>query len=393
MPFIQFTLGTTLQIQYKVVTLNKAPELIWYTGRIIALQAICDNTARVTVNFEGTESFDECEEVFIAENNGSFVQDGKTFPHRLVINDRVGTFDNNESTQDNADGENPRRLMDRLSSMENRLTQLEQQSTLQSQSIPSLYMSLCCVLNKSLKRYKNRKHKLQTTSEELSTETWVVTQTCTYSDFKVFLQYLRTLADGLEVSGDEDQRLASPRTTISFSSFKQFCNLFSISEYNYHGLLSCYKSNKKGQLVSFKTVGTAFESTDAPSLPSILCLGGNVQNWCDENVYFSRENSHTLSTGGYACEYDHLSTRQSYVSRHTSVRDFLTCNNLSATWSIDDTTDICRPVQNGSHFIGKLVIKIPYLVFKNARLATKIHKWVRPNRNFSDSSDSSSSSY
>ena len=392
MSIMQVTLGTCVQIQYKVFTNNLPPELVWYNGEIIGLQTISNDSARVTVKFEGSESFQECEETFTADKNGSLNQDGKDFPYRLLLAERVGTDNRDHGTPDRHQGDLPSSFVVRLNSMENRLEMLEQQSKVSPQYIPSLYLSTCCVLNKSFRRYQNAKHKLQSTNNEISSETWTVTQMCTYSDFKSFLEYLRNIRSGLVVNGDEEPRTASPRITISIPSFREFCSLFSISQNNYEGLLACHKYNKKGQLVSFKAMGTFFESRENPSLPSLLCLGGTVQDWCDDNTYFSREHSHTLSAGGYACEFEHLSTRQAYISRTASVMDILTGDMLTVKWSIDDSSEFCRPIQDGSQFIGKLVVRIPYLLFKDTRLATKIHKRMQPNRNNSDSTDSSSSS-
>ena len=82
MSILQLTLGTNVQIQYKVFMKNLPPQLVWYNGEITSLQTISNGNARVTVKFDGSESFQECEETFTADNKGSLTQDGNVFPHR-----------------------------------------------------------------------------------------------------------------------------------------------------------------------------------------------------------------------------------------------------------------------------------------------------------------------
>ena len=242
-----------------------------------------------------------------------------------------------------------------------------------------------------MKKFINARQNLKSTTEEFTADTLRKNHACTYTDFQNFLLSLQTLSDALEVTGDEDKTTPSPQITVSIPCFKEFCNIFSISQYNYVRLISCVKFNRKNELISFRTIGTSITTKTSPSLPSVIYIGGNVFNWSNNNYYFSRENSHTLSTGAYACDYDRLQTMEELTSC-TSRLQQKSCSKLVVTWVIDDTTEISRPFQHGSHFTGNLLIEIPYLVFNDVSLASKIYKWVSMNRKSSKSMESQSSS-
>lgn len=388
MSFSMFNFGGPIQIQYEVFRKMFAPELVWYSGTITALEMLTDKTVKITVMFEGSETFAECDETFIADDAGKLSQKGKDFPFRFPnLRTEVDSISSHGiEVLEDGKSNSVAQVMTKVSCMEKRLKELERNLT--SQSIPAIYMTVCCMLNKSLKKFKNTKHKLHSTADEITAATLNVTQTCTYSDFKMFIAYLKKLPGSLDVSGNSEETTASPNITISIPSFKVFCSLFSIADYYYKVLLSCQQLNRKGQLTSFKCIGSIIANREIPSLPSILCLGGNAQVWCDSNSFFAKENSHTLSTGGYACDYERLLTRQLHTSHRTALGD-LKGSDLTVTWSIDDSSEICRPIQEGLHFIGKLSITIPYVIFNDATVATNIHKCMCLNRKFSDSTDSS----
>lgn len=391
MTFDDFNVGGPIQIQYEVFRKKEAPELVWYDGTIVGLELVSEISLKVTVWFEGSDSFHECEETFIADTSGKLSQKGREFPFKIPSSSNSLACCTSGRQEESVSVSPPKlaQFLSTISSLETRVRALERKVALQI--IPPIYMTVCSALNKSLKKFRNGRHKLQSNIDETSSSTWKVTQACTHSDFKLLFEYLKTLSQSLEVEGDDDRTTASYHISITIPSFKVFCTLFSISNYNYESLLYCYQSNRKGQLTSSKCIGSIIEKKEMPSLPSILCVGGNAQRWCNSNYFFVKENGHTLNTGGSACDYERVMSREDHTMQCAAIED-VTGSDLTVSWFLDDSSDICRPCQEGAHFIGKLTITLPYIIFNDARVATKIHKWLCPNRELSDSSDSSSSS-
>lgn len=386
-----FSAGGVIEVQYEVFRDEVASELVWYKGITVGLELVSNSSLKVTIRFEDSDSFDECHETFIADNAGKLTQKGRNFPFRIP-SQTTGLFATTSQPLEDSGCEplqSMGQLLSKLSSMESRIQVLERSLTLQS--ISPLYMTVCSMLNKSLKKFRNAKHKLQSNGDETTSSTWKVTHSCTYSDFKVLLAYIQTLTQYLEVKGNNEDTTTSSHISISIPSFKTFCTLFGIADYNYRSLLSCHQCNRKGKITSFKCIGSVINNNDMPSLPSIICVGGNAKIWCDCNYFFAKENGHTLSTGGSACDYERLMTREAFNTQQGPLEG-VSGSDLTITWSIDDSTEICRPIQEGTHFIGKLVITIPYVIFNDVKVARKVHKWLRPNRSLSDFSDSSSSS-
>lgn len=385
-----FNAGGHIQVQYELFRAKAEPELVWYNGTIVCLQMQPGSKLKITVRFEQSATFDECEETFIAGDDEMLVQRGREFPFKLIdvpLGDEKRTFNQEDNTV-GCPTANIHQVLNTIAALERRIIALENASPT---TAPPIYMTLCSMLNKSLNKFRNARHKLQRGTEEVFSSTWKISQSCTYNDFKLLLAYLRAISESLKVDGDVEGTTAATYTSITVPSFKIFCTLFGIAENTYKSLLSCHHLNRKGQLLSFKCIGTIVKKTEKPSLPSILSVGGNAAIWCDWNYFFMKENSHILNTGTAACEYERLLTRQIHTSQLHSLGDVNGCD-LTITWSMDESTEICRPIQAGVQFIGKLIISLPYIIFNDEKVATKLYKWLRPKRTASDSSDSSSSS-
>ena len=385
------SIGTPIDIQYEVFRKNVAPELHWYRGVVSALSLLTDSSIQVTVRFQGSESFPECDESFILGYDNQLTRKGKVFPFKLEANHTNATTTNIDPTI----VPQPVRHIpstsetERLLLIEQRLSKIEEM--LSCSHPPALYTTLCSLLNTSLRRYKSRKQKFLGTSEDITNCTWKLCQTCTYSDFKEFTKYLKSIDPDLQTEGNDESTTAPSRVILSVHSFRTFCRLFGIAEFNYKSLLSCPKFNRKGILLSFKCIGSFIDNKSEPALPSLLCVGGDPRRWNDDNSFFYKENSHTLNSGSAVCSFQRLTTQQRHGDLEAKLGS-LTGSTIVLKWTLDDSTDICRPLQSDSTFIGKMEISLPYVNFHKVNVATKVQKWLSPNRTISYSSDSSTSS-
>lgn len=79
------TVGEKLPPQYEVFRKKVFPEHAWYNGKISALEMISDRTVKITVRFLCSESFSECKETLIADNDGEISQQRKELPFRLQV--------------------------------------------------------------------------------------------------------------------------------------------------------------------------------------------------------------------------------------------------------------------------------------------------------------------
>lgn len=385
-----FTLGSTIEIQYEVFKPSLAPEIQWYEGFVTGLTLLDKSRSQVTVRFEGCDSFPDSDESFLFSNN-KLTRQGKEFPFNLSNASQTHYNPGKDCDKYVKQGtsENSTELLVRLDNMECRLKSLELQCA--EPLIPGLFMSVCALLNRSLTKFKSTKHKFQPGSNDIISSNVRLSQSSSYNEFKQLLAYLRTLSSDLTIDGDDETTTASVRITIYVHSFKTFCTLFSISDYNYTSLLSCPHYNRKGEIASFKCIGSLIDNRSEPSLPTLLCIGGCPRQWNANNRFFYKENSHTLNSGIAACAYERVTSSEGHnavVSRLAPVED----NSISIEWTMDDSRDLCRPLPLRSSFTGKVDVVLPQLSFNNRQVATKINKWLSPNRRASFSSQHSDSS-
>ena len=150
MTFSSFNAGGLIQIQYEVFRKKVAPELVWYNGTIVGLELVSESKLRITVRFESSDSFDECDETFIADSAGNLNQKGRNFPFRLqsLATRLASTITQPVEGSVSAHPHSITQIMSKLSSMENRVNVLERRVSLQS--IPPIYMTVCSMLNLSL---------------------------------------------------------------------------------------------------------------------------------------------------------------------------------------------------------------------------------------------------
>lgn len=382
-------IGLSIVVQYEVFRNNIALGLQWYKGVVSALSLHTSNSTQVTVRFEGVESFPECDESFILREDNQLTQEGKVFPFKLENTEDCSKHNNDYSLEHTTNthtssASDKQRVLD----MERRVAQLERHL---SSNVPSIYFTLCTILNKSLKKYRTKQQRLVGIPDDLVEGTWKMSHTCTFTDFKELLRYLQSLSSELSVNSDDEMTTAPSTITISFDSFRLFCNLFSISQFNYKSLLSCSKVNRKGNIVSMKCIGSYINNKQDPARPSMLCVGGHPSRWAEENYFFYKENSHTLNSGTAACSFQQISTNEVYTNIEAKLGSS-TPNDINVKWTIEESAEICRPIQGTSTFVGKMDLVLPYVLFTNMKVATKIHKWLSPNRTMTYSSGDSDSS-
>ena len=383
-------IGEHISIQYQVFRENCTPELQWYKGIIPALILNTGNSVQVTVRFDGSDSFPECSESFLLQDNNHLIRKGEMFPFKIEQGTQPSPQNNHECPIGQSAIDHPSSTSDkhRLSDIEYRIAKLEAQLSVH---IPSIYLTLCTVLNKSLKKYRNKHHKIVGNVTDLVNDTWKLCHTCTLSDFKELLQYLQSLNSELTVTGDKETTTAPSEIALSFHSFHQFCTLFGISEFNYNSLLSCSKFNRKGNLLSFKCIGSYIDNMHDPARPSMLCVGGRPCRWSEQNFFFYKENSHRLNSGSPVCSFQQVKTIQSHATIVGKIGSSIP-RDIIVKWVQDESAEICRPIHGTSTFVGTIDLQLPYTHFNNLKEATQIHKWLSPNRTISYSSDGSDSS-
>ena len=149
------------------------------------------------------------------------------FPFKLEHGTKPYLQINHESPMGQSVIDHPSSTADKhsLSDKEYRVAKLEAQLSVH---VPSIYLTLCTVLNKSLKKYRNKHHKIVGNATDLVNDTWKLCHTCTFSDFKELLQYLQSLNSELTVNGDEETTTAPSEIALNFHSFRLFarCSAF-----------------------------------------------------------------------------------------------------------------------------------------------------------------------
>ena len=65
-------IGEHIEIQYEVYRVDMPPILQWYKGVITTLVLNNSSSIQVTVRFEGSESFPECDESFVLDDKGCY---------------------------------------------------------------------------------------------------------------------------------------------------------------------------------------------------------------------------------------------------------------------------------------------------------------------------------
>ena len=378
-------IGEHIEIQYEVYRVDMPPSLQWYKGVITTLALNNNTSIQVTVRFEGSESFPECDESFLLDDNGVLRRHGKSYPFKL--NNVMQPQQNPGDTGTSLAGLDNNDILHRLSTLESRLAALE--NPVQAAASP-LYLTLCGLFNSSFKKYKSTRHRFVADGDDVLSSTWTTSVDCSFSDYKNMVSYMQSLSTEITTIGMNDHGAIPSDVTVTLPSFKVFCRVFSISENHYHDLHTIAHTNKKGKLISLKAIGSVTPNQESPSLPTILCIGGSAATWNKDNSFFFREHNHRLSCGTFACNYQRIKDEGTFLEEKTRV-NHIKIRDITVSWCIGGPSEICRPTLLDSSFIGKLNVHIPVLQFNNSALATKICRWLSANRKYDYSSDSSSS--
>ena len=140
-------IGEHIEIQYEVYWVDMPPSLQWYKGVITTLALNNNTSIQVTVRFEGSESFPECDESFLLDDNGVLRCHGKSYPFKL--NSVMQPQQKPGDTGTSLDGLDNNDILHRLSTLESRLAALE--NPVQAAESP-LYLTLC-------EKYKSTRHR------------------------------------------------------------------------------------------------------------------------------------------------------------------------------------------------------------------------------------------
>lgn len=382
----QFSVGQLVDVQYEVFCKNAPAELHWYAGSITSLVLESEEALQVTVKFKSSEDFPECEESFVLHKNMKLTREGKQFPYRLL--DEHGNVQGNPlpPTQSSSSSD-INSIFTRLSSLEERLGRMEKEG---KEEISALYLTLCGLLNASFRKYTSTKHKFAIANDEICPSTLSASVDCSYSDFQPLFRHIKSLTNELSINGLGDRSTVPSTVTITFRSFYTFCTAFSITDNHFKSLLSTQHKTRKGELSSFKAVGTVAHDKMKPSLPSILCIGGSADTWSDENYFFYRENRETINSGQYVCNFQRLQTRGTHYCEHSKL-SHVPSPSITLRWNSIDSNEYCRPTLTQSAFLGRVSVQIPCLEFNDAKVATRISKWLGSNSIDNDATDSSSS--
>ena len=375
-----------MEIQYEVFRKNTTSKLQWYSGVITALVLESDETVQVTVRFRSSDAFPECEESFLFHKDKTLTREGRAFPFRLLTGE--GAFrDTTVPSSTSSPYVDTNSISSRLLALEERLGRMEREG---KQEMSPLYLTLCGLLNASFQKYTSTKHKFATGSDDICPYKLITSIDCSYSDFHPLFTHIKTLTDDLTISGPGEGSAIPSKMTISFRSFQGFCIAFSIPDNHFKYLLSTSHKSRKGEVISFKAVGTVAVDKNKSSLPTILCIGGPAETWADENYFFYRENSETVNSGKYACNYQRLQTRNSHFCQQSKL-SHITTPSITLTWCSNDSNMYCRPTIRESAFVGTVSVQVPCIQFNDAKVASTISKWLGSNSNESDTNDSSSS--
>ena len=200
-------------------------------------------------------------------------------------------------------------ILHRLSILESRLAALE--NPVHAAAGP-LYLTLCGLINASLKKYKTTRHKFVTGGDDAVSSTWTISVDFSFSDYKNMVSYIQSLSTEIGIVGMNDNGAIPSDVTVTLPSFRVFCTVFAISENHYHALRTNVHTNRNGQLISLKAIGSVLPTQESPSLPTILCIGGSASTWNKDNSFFYREHNHRLSTGSFACNYQQIKDESTF---------------------------------------------------------------------------------
>lgn len=350
-------------MQYRVDS-GGLTELTWYRGRITQLSApsapFCKESF-VSITFQGTKKFEETTEDFTIKSNSKVSQNFFEFPFRFVKEDgQAGTIHNNHEAASD--------IPSRIAMLEQRVQQLER---FKFQPANNIHQHFSGLINVSLEKYMTNTRRLASASnDDMVPKTWDISMDCSLADFYSFRSHLSS-SQRLTSLPDVQDALVPSSITIPIQSFKTFCDLFSISTKDYERLLVVRKRNRKGGIVFLKAIGSLLRDKDNASLPHILCIGGSLSSWCDENHYFCREHGHRIHNGFFSAGMKQIRS-ESVLSESRSSHLEDTSKPLQFKWTLNPTTSLCQASNPQAVVIGKLVASIPFITFADMTVASSI---------------------
>ena len=360
-----FIVGREVEVQYQVFHSNKSSGLQWYKGTIAAVSMMEKDSAHVTIKFEKCDGFDSCLEHFTIESSDSLRQGGNAYPIRF-----------SNSNCDDADKDEGKLIKEStLSSLESRISNLEK---LNDERVCETYYQLCGLLSNKLRKYMCSTHRRPNacTTFGYSTGNIVVDMDCSLGQFDAFVQYLRVNWSHLTCCPSRSISSIPSNMSIELHSFLDLCSLFNISQSHYTDIVVKRKRNRHGSMSALKVIGTLLHNVADPTLPFLLCVGGNVQQWNESNVYLCREHSHQSNHGLYSANITKVKDGQclsSHLQKHSEVQQ----QKLGISWNKTASTEICTSPTSKYMVIGKVSITIPFIQFSDMTLATSIDRCLK----------------
>lgn len=370
-------IGREVFVHYEVTDSENGIFLEWYKGKLTSVTLGMNDLLTVTLKYEASSSFAECSETYTVATFNELHQGKRVYPYRFSDEEEVKSTGINEISQGPQTSSEIEEIKKRLRSIEIVL----------GVSVHKVFHNFSNIVSRSLQKYIGRLKK-PSNGVDIVGASWDISMDCSLEDFTAFVKFLSTKLHTFNGNIMEENSVTN-NATIEVQSFKEITQLFGITEMDSNKVLVVKRSDRKGSITSMKAIGTVIQNNE-PSLPTLFCLGGDVTKWCDECLYFHRENNHKDQSGLYTAPFVRAQSHDD-LKRNLEKVERTQGNGIMFKWVPNKSSSLCSTGIPHTILMGRLVLRIPFVVFNNMTVAGKVNESIKRSSTGNDSESSNSS--